>query len=562
MKRKWYDESIGYQIYIKSFYDSNGDGIGDLNGISGKLDYLKDIGVDFIWITPFYKSPMDDNGYDVSDFYRVDRSFGNINDFKNLSKECKKRNIKIIVDLVLNHTSDEHFWFLESKKRENNKYKDYYIWKEGKKDSNSKETYPTNWGSFFGGSVWKKDERSGEYYLKIFSDKMPDLNWECEDMRQDIYKVVKYWEKIGVDGFRIDAVAHLAKDTHKDSDKEMEDNIAYDWDKFSNLPKVHEYIKEMVEESIDGDDKLLVGEVGGGATILDALKYTLEERKEFSMVFTFDHFNVKKKNENGEYETDVIKLKKIISKWQNDTYGKSHLPIFWLNHDEPRVASKYGSKDYHKESCKALATAMYFLRGTVFVYNGEEIGMTNYPFKDIEEFDDVKIKNKYKVLKENGASVQELEKFMKDQIENSRDNARTPMQWSSEENAGFSKNTPWFKINPNYKEINVEDSLKDEDSILNHYKKIFKIRKSDEYKEVLCYGKYTEILNDNENIYAYIRESEKMKVLVISNFSKNDVVIKNEYEIKDTILSSSKNHKIEKDEIFIGCFESLVLRIS
>ncbi|ERJ13057.1 glycoside hydrolase family 13 protein [Haloplasma contractile] len=555
MERKWWMEAIGYQIYPKSFNDTNGDGIGDIKGVTEKLDYLNNLGINMVWLCPFYKSPMDDNGYDVSDYYDVDPMFGNLDELKELISEAHKRGIKIVADLVLNHTSDEHEWFVEARKSKDNKYRDYYIWADGRIDEKGNEIEPTNWASFFGGSCWKKDEQTGQYFMKIFSNKMPDLNWKNEALRKEMYKMANWWLDLGIDGFRVDAVAHLSKSEFVDS--EMKANpYACDWGKFSNLPKAHDYLQEFYKEVLKDRDVMTVGEVGGGATCMDALKYSGYDQNEFNMVFNFDH----NWSHNEDGTTNVKNLKEIFNKWQTGTFGKGWNPLYWLNHDHPRVLSHYGNTgEYRNESAKMLATALYFMWGTPFIYNGEEIGMTNYPFETLEDFNDVAIKNQYEYAKKEGLSEREYVKKVKN---GSRDNARTPMQWSNKLNAGFTDGEPWFHVNPNYKTVNVESQLKDPNSILNYYKQVTHLRRHGDYKNIIVYGSYRLIDRKNKFVYSYIREYNKKKLLVITNFTDKLVKVSYKYQMVKKVLSNYNNAKIEdlRNHI-LRPYEALVLEI-
>ncbi|WP_197724337.1 glycoside hydrolase family 13 protein [Haploplasma axanthum] len=552
--KKWWMEKIGYQIYPKSFYDSNNDGIGDINGIKQKLHYLNNLGIDLIWICPFYDSPMDDNGYDVRDFFNVAREFGTVNDFKELLKEAKKYDIKIILDLVLNHTSDEHKWFIESKSSSNNSKRDYYIWKDGK-IVDGKELPPTNWGSFFGGSAWKKDSITNMYYMKIFSDKMPDLNWSNKELRLEMMSVAKWWLDLGIDGFRIDAVSHLDRAPFEDS--RLGSGIVLDWNKFSNLPKVHEYLKEMNKEVFSKYDALTVGEVGGAASIDSALQYSGFNSKELSMVFNFDHNWCNNLNEINDYKdlrTNVIDLKHVFNKWQEAFKTEGWLPLNWLNHDQPRLMSQYGDQKFFKESAKMLATSLYLMRGTPFIYQGEEIGMTNYPFEKFEDFKDISSINYYKELKD----ISDTEKIFR-VSKSSRDNARTPIQWDNSKYAGFSKVEPWININPNYHDINVLNNLEDSDSIFNHYKQIIKLRKTN---NTLIYGTYKQLDLMNEKIYIYERESNNSLFLVINSFSNKDEEYDLEnYYIDDVLLSNYKTTSFEKKILQLKPYESIVLKV-
>jgi len=557
MTKKWWMESVGYQIYPKSFYDSNNDGIGDLKGIYEKLPYLKKLGIDLIWICPFYDSPMDDNGYDVRNFFEVSKDFGTLEDFKMILKRAQELNIKIILDFVLNHTSDEHPWFIESRSSIDNNKRDYYIWEQGKiKDG--KEVPPTNWGSFFGGSAWEKDEITNMYYMKIFSNKMPDLNWSNAEVRNEMIKVGKWWLDLGVDGFRIDAVSHLDRAPFEDS--KNGEGIVLDWHKFSNLPRVHEYLKEMNKELFSKYDVLAIGEVGGEAPIDSALSYSGFDQNELSMVFNFDHNWCNNLHEISNYQdlkTDVLRLKSVFNKWQTAFSEKGWLPLNWLNHDQPRLMSHYGDLKFFNESAKMLATALYLMRGTPFIYQGEEIGMTNYPFTNFKEFRDVSSINFYNSLDH----LNEQERIWEVK-KTSRDNPRTPIQWNDSKYAGFSNVEPWINVNPNYKDINVKSNLENKDSIWHHYKKIIELRKKSIYKELFIYGEYKQTDLINPNIYIYERFNENKKVVVINSFS-NETINYNisNYNLKQVLLSNYQDTIIKNKIITLRPYESLVLEV-
>ena len=564
-ERKWWKEGVGYQIYPKSFCDSNGDGIGDLKGIISKLDYLAYLGINIIWLCPVYQSPMDDNGYDVSDYYQIAQEFGTIEEFKQLLEEAKKRDIKIVMDLVLNHTSDEHPWFVEARKSVDSPYRDYYIWQKGKVDEFGNETEPTNWASFFTPSCWEKDEATNEYYMHIFSRKMPDLNWENEKMRKDLYKMVKWWLELGIDGFRVDAVAHLDRDlTFTDSTLESDGRYKPDWSKFSNLPKVHDYLKELNQEVFSNYDMFTVGEVGGGASVDDALLYASTSSNELDMVFTFDHcwlnngFN--SLSETWSNQTDLIELKKVFKKWQLGLYNKAWNPLYWLNHDHPRVMSQYGSPiHYHKESGKMLATSLFMMWGTPFIYNGEEIGMTNANYENFEDYRDVSVLESIDLLLQAGHPKELVKRHI---AVTARDNARTPMQWSNEENAGFSTATPWIKVNPNYQTINVQDQINDEDSILQHYRKLIELRRFSSYKDVIVYGEYTQLSENHPNVYAYLRTSNDQRLLVVSNFfEKPAIICLPKFTAKQIILSNYKDSSMQLSCLTLRPFESIIFEL-
>ena len=514
MEKKWWKEAVAYQIYPRSFMDSNNDGIGDLQGIISKLDYLKDLGIDVIWICPVYKSPNDDNGYDISDYQDIMSDFGTMEDFNELLSEIHKRNMKIIIDLVINHTSDEHPWFIESRSSKQNPKRDWYIWREGK---DNKE--PNNWESIFKGSAWEYDENTKEYYLHLFSKKQPDLNWENEDMRNEIYKMINWWLDKGIDGFRVDAISHINKEEGL-VDMDNPDNLKYvpSFDKHMNVEGIHDYLRELKENTFSKYDIMTVGEANG-VKAEQATDWVGENDGEFNMLFQFEHIDLWNSS-----EFNLPNLKKVWNKWQVNLENDGWNALFIENHDITRVVSSWGDDTrFLKESAKALGLLYFMHKGTPFIYQGQEIGMTNVKFNDINEYDDIRSINEYNQLINQGMSP-------KDALEHiwntSRDNTRTPMQWDDSLNAGFSKSNPWIHVNPNYKYINVKEQLEDDDSILNFYKKMIKIKKS---SECLIYGKYNLILEDDTNIFAYERILNDEKFLVICN-----------------LKSESSNYKYEK----------------
>ena len=514
MEKKWWREAVAYQIYPRSFMDSNNDGIGDLQGIISKLDYLKDLGIDVIWICPVYKSPNDDNGYDISDYQDIMSDFGTMEDFNELLSEIHKRNMKIIIDLVINHTSDEHPWFIESRSSKQNPKRDWYIWREGK---DNKE--PNNWESIFKGSAWEYDENTKEYYLHLFSKKQPDLNWENEDMRNEIYKMINWWLDKGIDGFRVDAISHINKEEGL-VDMDNPDNLKYvpSFDKHMNVEGIHDYLRELKENTFSKYDIMTVGEANG-VKAEQATDWVGENDGKFNMLFQFEHIDLWNSS-----EFNLPNLKKVWNKWQVNLENDGWNALFIENHDITRVVSSWGDDTrFLKESAKALGLLYFMHKGTPFIYQGQEIGMTNVKFNDINEYDDIRSINEYNQLINQGMSP-------KDALEHiwntSRDNTRTPMQWDDSLNAGFSKSNPWIHVNPNYKYINVKEQLEDDDSILNFYKKMIKIKKS---SECLIYGKYNLILEDDTNIFAYERILNDEKFLVICN-----------------LKSESSNYKYEK----------------
>lgn len=522
MERKWWMSAVGYQIYPRTFYDSNNDGIGDLKGIIQKLDYIHDLGVNLIWIGPFYKSPMDDNGYDVSDFFDVDPVFGTLEDARELLSEAHKRDIKVVLDLVLNHTSDEHEWFMESRSSLNNPKRDYYIWQKGKVDKEGKLVPPNNWGSFFEGSAWNYDETTKEFYMKIFSNKMPDLNWDNPKLREEMYRVARYWLDLGVDGFRVDAIAHLARDlSFEDSTLPLNiHGVAPDWSKFSNRPELFTYINEFHDKVLSQYDCMTVGEVGGGARIESGLGYAAYDARAFNMAFNFDHCWETSQvldpiTNQMKNVTNVKHLKEIFNYWIEGMKNKGWLPQYWLNHDHPRVINQYGDPiHYHRESGSMLGMVLLTLPGTPFIYNGEEIGMTNVNYTDVNDFNDVWVKNNVSKLLEHDSMENVLDRLRR----TSRDNARTPMQWSDEPYAGFSKSNPIQKVISNYVQINVKNQLLDEHSILKSYQKLIHLRRFSEYSDVLIFGQFKLVNELNEDVFAFDRWNEHKKVRIIANF--------------------------------------------
>lgn len=525
MEKTWWHTSVGYQIYPRSFYDSNHDGVGDLRGIIEKLDYLSDLGVNLLWICPFYKSPMDDNGYDVSDYYQVDPLFGSFDDAKELIEKAKERGIRIILDLVMNQTSDEHPWFIESRSSKDNPKRDFYIWQDPKLNEDGSIAPPNNWASFFGGSCWNYDERTSQYYMKIFSNKMPDLNWENEAMREAMYDMAKFWLDCGVDGFRIDAIAHLAKDlTFEDSEMELnEDGVAPDWKKFSNRPRLFEYLAEFHDKVLTHYDIVTVGEVGGGADVEDAKNYASYNTKGFNMVFNFDHcwyngawddFGRTK----GKLPVDVVGLKKRMNHWIKGSENEMWIPHYWLNHDHPRVMSQYGDPErYHRESGSMLGMLLLSLPGTPFIYNGEEIGMTNVDYEDVNDFRDVWIKT----FMQEAVKRHSYEQIMNHLRRTSRDNARTPMQWNAQPHGGFTQGVPHQKSVSNYTWINVASQQHDPTSIFSFYKAMIQIRKDSDYTDTLVYGDFELIEALDTELYAFKRNYDR-NLVFIANFSDHE----------------------------------------
>lgn len=537
---QWVKESVGYEIYPRSFYDGNGDGMGDIQGIIKKLDYLSDLGINLIWIGPFYPSPLDDNGYDVSDFMNVDPQLGTLADIKQLIQKAHQLGIRVMFDFVMNQTSDEHPWFIESCQNKNSEKRDYYIWQKGK----SQNRPPTNWGSFFGGSAWKYDKQSDEYYMKIFSDKMPDLNWSNPKVRFEMGKVAKFWLDLGVDGFRMDAIAHLARDMKfVDSKKKKIDGVVGDWSKFSNRKELYTYLKQLHQEVFSQYNCLTIGEVGGGAKIKDALKYI----PSIDMVFNFDACWCL----TADNKVDVMRLKNTINYWiTNSLKHGIYLPQYWLNHDHPRVMSQYGSQKYFKESGKALALLLLSLYGLPFIYNGEEIGMQNALYDKLSDFKDVSSQN-YIKLNAHRLSEQEMLNHLRN---NSRDHGHLPMQWTSEKYAGFSVKEPYLKVNLDYQKVNVAQQLQDKDSILNFYRQMIQLRLNSKWSEVLQSGDFELIESQHPQIFGFRRKLNNRSLLVLVNLSEQDTT----YSVAEgeIIISNIDSHKPHS----LGAYEGIIMR--
>ncbi|XXM71391.1 glycoside hydrolase family 13 protein [Lysinibacillus sphaericus] len=513
MEKKWWKESVVYQIYPRSFKDSNGDGIGDLQGIISKLDYLKELGVGVIWLSPVYESPNDDNGYDISNYKAIMDEFGTMEDWEQLLEGLHGRGMKLMMDLVVNHSSDEHAWFIESRKSKDNPYRDYYIWRPGKD-----ENEPNNWTSFFSGSAWQYDEATDEYFLHLFSKKQPDLNWENPVLRNEIYDMMKWWLDKGVDGFRMDVINLISKE---DGLPSTPGGKTYDWggDYFMNGPRVHEYLQEMNREVLSKYDMMTVGECPG-ASPEDAARYANEEGTELNMIFTFEHMDLDS-GPGGKWDVKdwtLADLKDVMTKWQKDLGGRGWNSLYLNNHDQPRMVSRFGNdREYRVESAKMLATFLHMMQGTPYIYQGEELGMTNVKFDSLEEYNDIEIHNMYREKVTEGG--EDHDKIMEAIYRKGRDNARTPMQWDGSEHAGFTTGAPWLKVNPNYKEINAENALKDPSSIFYYYKELNRLRKE---HDIIVYGTYDLILEDDPQIYAYTRTLGEEKLVILCNFTGED----------------------------------------
>ena len=520
MNKQWWKEAVIYQIYPRSFNDTSGDGIGDISGIIDKLDYIKSLGVDVVWLCPIYESPNDDNGYDISDYYNIMTEFGTMADFDRMLAEMKKRDLKLLMDLVANHTSDEHPWFVESRSSKDNPKRDYYIWRQGKNGDP-----PNNWQSYFSGNAWTHDPTTDEYYLHLFTKKQPDLNWDNKKVRQEIYDIMRFWLDKGINGFRMDVISVISKRNYNDTPyKDFWETVNK---VYANGPRVHEFLKEMYENVLSHYNVMSVGE-GSGIDIENAIKYVGEERKELNMVFHFDIMTMDHGSE-GKFDYrkyDFVQFKKIYRKWDERLKNNGWNSIFLGNHDFPRMISRFGNdEEYWVESAKALAMLLMTMRGTPYIYQGDEIGMTNVAFPSIKDYRDVETLNAYRVIEKENSNVEKMLKAIHVQ---GRDNARTPVHWNNEPMAGFTSGEPWINVNPNYKKINVAKQEKDPDSILNFYREMVAFRK---HHPTLVYGDFSMIQEENNRVFAYLREDEENQYLVIINFSDEE----NTFELDDQL---------------------------
>ena len=555
MEKRWWKESVVYQIYPRSFCDSNGDGIGDLNGITGKLDYLKELGIDVIWLSPVYKSPNDDNGYDISDYQAIMDEFGTMEDFDRMLATAHEKGIKIMMDLVVNHTSDEHKWFIESRKSTDNPYRDYYIWRPAKEDG----SLPNNWGSCFSGPAWEYDKTTDMYFLHLFSKKQPDLNWDNPAVRQDVFDMMNWWLKKGVDGFRMDVISLISKEPGL-PDKEPGINGYATCNVSANGPHVHEYLQEMRQKALNNADTITVGECSG-VTLEEAKKYARSDEKELNMVFQFEHMDVDSDEKSGKWTTrkmDLRDLKNILTRWQKGLQDIAWNSLYWENHDQPRSVSRFGndSDEYREISAKMLATCIHMMQGTPYVYQGEELGMTNCPFNTLDNFRDLESINAFHELTEQGKMTEE--DMMAAIGYKGRDNARTPMQWDDSVYAGFSTANPWIMVNPNYTKINAKDQVNREDSVFKYYQKLIKLRHE---SELIVYGTYDLILDDDKDIYAYIRTLGDEKLIVYCNFSENTrkVEIPEEFVNKKVLISNYSDAKANQ-KITLRPYEAIVIQ--
>lgn len=539
MQKHWWQETTVYQVYPRSFKDSDGDGIGDLRGIIGKLDYLQNLGIGAIWLSPVYRSPNDDNGYDISDYEDIMKEFGTMADMDELIAQAKERNIRIIMDLVVNHTSDEHKWFIGAKKSKDNPYRDYYIWRDPKDGGE-----PNDLKSSFSGSAWQFDKESGQYYLHLFSKKQPDLNWENQKVRQAVYNMMNFWIDKGIGGFRMDVIDMIGKQPDKEITR--------------NGPKLHKYLHELNRDTFGGKDMLTVGETWG-ATPEIAKLYSNPKREELSMVFQFEHSELDQQPGKSKWDLlplNVGKLKKVLSKWQTELGHEGWNSLFWDNHDLPRIVSRWGNdKKYRVQSAKMFAILLHMMKGTPYIYQGEEIGMTNKSISDISEVEDIESRNMYYERIKKGYKKEDIIKSINTK---GRDNARTPIQWNESTNGGFTTGTPWLAINPNYKQINVKDTLVDKNSIFYTYKKLVQLRKNN---PIMIWGDF-KLLDTSDTIFAYKRSYQDKIWLVVNNFSNDKQTVSFDEKIDDVIIQNY-NHTIEDlSKLELSPWESFVVKVT
>lgn len=549
MNKQWWKEAVAYQVYPRSFNDSNNDGIGDLQGVIEKLDYIQDLGIDIIWLSPMYKSPNDDNGYDISDYQDIMDEFGTMEDFDQLLDGVHQRGMKLILDLVVNHTSDEHPWFIESKSSKDNPKRDWYIWKDPKADGSE----PNNWESIFNGSTWEYDKTTGQYYFHLFSKKQPDLNWENKDVKAAVFNMMNWWFEKGIDGFRVDAITHIKK-TFEAGDLPVPEGKTYApaFDVDMNQPGIHDWLQEMKDESLSHYDIMTVGEANG-VNPDNADVWVGEDKGKFNMIFQFEHLGLWN---TGDIKFDVKAYKDVLNRWQKKLEDIGWNALFIENHDQPRRVSTWGDDErFWYESATSHAVVYFLQQGTPFIYQGQEIGMTNYPFESVETFNDVAVVNEYNIVKAQGGDLTEL--LNKHKMEN-RDNSRTPMQWTNGINGGFSEHEPWFPVNPNYTEINVSSQQQDSNSILNFYKSLIQLKKS---HDIFTYGTFNLIDAENEHVFAYIRELDGKRVLVVGNLTDKSATL----EFNETINENNiELHNYKDNKLNLNAlrpFEAFVIAL-
>lgn len=555
MEKKWWHNQVVYQVYPRSFKDTTGSGIGDINGITEKLDYLQKLGIGIIWLSPVYKSPMDDNGYDISDYCQIDPSFGSMEDFDRLVREGLKRNIRIVMDLVVNHTSDEHPWFIESKSSPDNPKRDWYIWK--KPGANGEA--PNNWGSFFTRSAWALDEATGDYYLHLFSKKQPDLNWANPEVRHAVYDMMHFWLKKGIGGFRMDVINFIGKPVDF-PDAVLTDNGVLGHEYFANNSRTHEYLREMNREVLSKYDILTVGETSYVNTT-DGIKYTHKDRHELDTVFHFEHMNVDSDSrESGIHPIHLPELKKIMAKWQDDLHGKGWTANYWSNHDQPRAVSRFGNDGaYRIQSAKMLGATLHMMFGTPYIYQGEEVGLTNTYYETMDDYDCIEMRHGYDLLiNDEGLTPEEAVKRL---APRSRDNARVPVRWDSSDHAGFTTGKPWLKIPEHYKNINVAEALEDEASIFYFYQKLVQLRKDSPYSDTITYGNHHLLMAEHEQVYAYERYDDNHRLLILSNFSDQPCPLALGATVQKILLSNYGRVEVNLSKFEMAPYETLILEL-
>jgi oligo-1,6-glucosidase len=547
-KTEWWKKAVVYQIYPQSFCDSNGDGIGDINGIASKLGYLKDLGVDVLWISPVYQSPMRDNGYDISDYRAINPDFGTMADFDRLLEKTHSLGLKIVMDLVVNHTSDQHPWFIESLSSRDNPKRDYYIWRDAKDGG-----FPNNWQAWFGGPAWTYDETSGQYFLHIFSPWQPDLNWESPALRTEVYDMMRWWLDKGIDGFRMDVISLISK---RQDFPNGSVRLA------ANGPRVHEFLQEMRREVLNKYDTMTVGEAAC-VTLEEAVRYANTEGTELNMVFQFEHMELDGNEQTSKWndsKIDLVSLKAVLARWQNQLFGRAWNSLYWCNHDQPRIVSRLGNDgEFREKSAKMLASCLHFMQGTPYIYQGEELGMTNAPFTDISDYRDLESINAYnKVVQEKSVAKADMLRYLGMR---SRDNARTPMHWNSGVNAGFSDAEPWIRLNPNYREINAEEQIRRNAdtvsaSVFAYYQRLIRLRKE---KDIITFGNFELLLPDDPDLFVYTRCYEKEELLIICNFSRKERSFElPERFIKGKVLVANEEVPVLSNAVTVGAFGTVV----
>lgn len=555
LAKRWWHNAVVYQIYPRSFNDSNGDGIGDIKGIIEKLDYIRELGANVIWLSPVYQSPMDDNGYDISDYQSIAPEFGTMQDMDRLIAEADKRGIKIMMDLVVNHTSDEHPWFVESRRSKDSPKRDWYIWKDPKSDGSE----PNNWESFFKPKAWTLDETTGQYYLHIFSDKQPDLNWANPEVREAVYEMMHFWLKKGLGGFRMDVINMIGKPSDYPDATIFDQGVA-GWEHWSNNLLVHQYLREMHDKVLKHYDVLTVGETPF-TTTLDGRFYSNPARNEISMIFQFEHVSIDREEHNAvKKDFDLVQYKEIMTRWQEDLYQKGWNSLYWSNHDQPRTVSRYGcdSAQYRVVSAKMLATVLHMMSGTPYIYQGEEIGMTNKHFNSIDEFNDLMAKFHYQKMIARGVSDQDAIAFLNDF---SRDHARVPIQWNNQANAGFTSGTPWLPLNDNYQHINAEQAVSDADSIYHHYRQLIALRQGDDYGDVIVYGAHQLLDPDDSEVYAYRREHQGKTLLTIANFTDKSLERSYQGKVTNQLINNGVGVVDDLINLQLQPYQALVVEI-